>query len=709
MKNILSIFAVLVNTFAFSQLDCQSQRYISEVFTDHTFDGGIQFGSDDPYGVINNQNLYLDVYQPLGDTLEKRPVIVHQFGGGYLIGWRSEPNIPVFADKYTKRGFVFISIDYRIGFNVADSGSAERAVYRGIVDFKAALRYIVDNADTYGIDTNQIFLTGTSAGSISAMGQTYMDENDRPSSTFGTLLEPTDLGCIDCTGNNNHSNSEVAIKGIISNWGAVVDTSVINPNIDPKDSVPLISFHGTADNAVFYVEGSPFSVPYFPNMQGSFLIHKRMDNLGIKNKLVPLVGFGHEPQLLNPDITDTIVIYGSQFIYEIMQGKISKIIGDSTVCLNDENTYSVPYAQGSTYCWNISNGTILNENNNTITIKWNTIGNQYIEVNELTKIEVNKYRKLNVDVVSAPNVVVNYSSNDGFFEFTSNTISNANYFWSFGDSTNSNIQNPSHQYNDTGNYTVVLNVNDDYCSVFDTTEIISDICPQANFTIFVDDSFAFITNNSQFYDNIHYNFGDGNYSNNEINTITYENEGIYTIQQIIYNDFCIDTFEQTVEIVFCAKADFNFTNNDLNVSFINTSFNNVASFWNFGDGSTNGTENPNHNYLYSGNYDVQLIVYSNELCSDTIIKTIYVAKDTSTSIIEQNKYDYSIYPNPSSGLVYIKNIDIKNIKVLNIFGSVVDDIVFDKYIDFTKKESGIYFIVINNGYNNKVYKLIISK
>ena len=89
--------------------------------------------------------------------------------------------------------FVFVSIDYRIGFNPLESASAERAVYRGILDLRASLRFLMDNADTYGIDTSNIFLTGTSAGSISALGQTFMVEADRPASTFGTFLEPADL------------------------------------------------------------------------------------------------------------------------------------------------------------------------------------------------------------------------------------------------------------------------------------------------------------------------------------------------------------------------------------------------------------------------------------------------------------------------------------------------------------------------------------
>ena len=116
--------------------------------------------------LLNNQNLFLDIVAPAGDTLEKRPLVLHQFGGGFLIGWRTKPVIPQMAEMYAKRGFVFATIDYRLGFNPLDGQSAERAVYRASQDLRAALRFLVDNADLYGIDTSAIFLTRTSAGCL---------------------------------------------------------------------------------------------------------------------------------------------------------------------------------------------------------------------------------------------------------------------------------------------------------------------------------------------------------------------------------------------------------------------------------------------------------------------------------------------------------------------------------------------------------------
>lgn len=715
MKLFTLFTLVIINFTIYGQTNCESQRYLTEVFSDHTFDGAIQYGAADPYGLVGNQNLLLDVYQPLGDTLTKRPVVIHKFGGAYLIGWRSQPNIPNFADEYTKRGFVFISIDYRIGFNPLDGNSAERAVYRGILDLKAALRFIMDNADTYGIDTNNIFLTGTSAGAISSMGQSFMLDSDRPASTYGSTLEPANLGCSDCSGNNNYNNKRVQVQGIINNWGAVIDTSIIDLALDPKDNVPVISFHGTADNAVFYTEGSPFNAPMFPNMQGSFLIHKRLENQGIKNKLVPLVGEGHEPQLLNPDITDTILKYAAPFLYEIMQGEITPILGDPTVCLDDIESYSISFTDGSRYCWNITNGIILSQNENNITVQWNSVGNQLLSVNEITYLDVNKKRDLEIEVLNNHPASINYSSYDGLFDFSANFVNNVNYQWDFGDGNIGAQQNVTNQYIDTGHFEVRVEISNEYCSSFDTITIVSDICPVAGFSINSSDSSIAITNNAQFYNSIHYSFGDGNYTNSESNTHTYLSEGTYTVQQIIYNDFCIDTFEMQVEIKYCVVADFDFLPNGLSVNFTNNSSNEIASFWNFGDGSTNGTTNPQHNFSIPGTYQIKLIVYNEDLCSDTLIKEIIVEEkidtgSTGVSILELERDKRMWYPNPTNGLIYLnqKLVNINLIKVVDVLGKSINIKINNNIIDLSRFEKGIYFIELKINNKRHLEKVILN-
>lgn len=379
------LFLFLSTTTAYAQ-DCNSQRYLSEVFPDVTVTSSIQFGAADPYGIIGSQNLLLDFYAPSGDVLEKRPLIIYAFGGGFLIGTRFQPPIPQFCAHFARLGYVVAAIDYRIGFNTASTGSAERAVYRGVQDLRAAMRYLAQFSADLGIDTTNIFLTGSSAGCFSALHSTFMTDAQRPQGTYGILLEPNDMGCSNCSGNNYLNNREIRPKGIINNWGAILDTALISPTA--FDNVPVISFHGTEDLIVPYNSGSPFSYPLFPVVQGSVPIHQRLNNLGITNQFVSLTGEGHEPWLLNAALLDTVYRHSAPFLYDIMRPQTSAITGDALVAVGTIHTYSVNGQLGSEFCWEVTNGTIVSQNLNTIDILWSNVGTGTLSVTEVSCIDV---------------------------------------------------------------------------------------------------------------------------------------------------------------------------------------------------------------------------------------------------------------------------------------------------------------------------------
>lgn len=641
----------------FAQLSCNSGRYYSEVFSSVTQTSNIRFGASDPYGIVNNQDLYLDIFEPSGDTLEKRPLILHQFGGGFLIGWRTEPVIPEMAEMYAKRGFVFATIDYRLGFNVLDGQSAERAVYRAAQDLRAALRFLVDNADVYGIDTSAIFLTGTSAGCLSAFVSTYMNEADRVDipSTYGILLEPQDLGCANCSGNNNFNNQEVKIHGIINNWGAVLDTAYIDILNDPADNVPVISFHGTNDLIVPYVEGNAFSLPIFPSVQGSYLIHQRLDHLGVKNKLFPLDGLGHEPQLLQLQtwVTDTIISQGSRFLYEILYGDSIEITGDRQLCVGDTASFSLDAHLGSRYCWNITGGNIISQNHNEISIYFPSSGSYILEAVELDKRQVSKQSQVLIEVNQSANPILQFTSNDGLFVFACPNSGNS-YYWDFGDNSNATGPTVQHQYSDTGFYLVELRLSDAYCTTRTDTLIESSICPEASFQILQNDSSFQFVNTSLFSNEALWIDSEGSLSNSYDFSYWYEEEGTYGLSLIVSNDFCSDTLTENIQVNFCSEADFDFVSNGLQVQFQAAAYNAYFYAWDFGDTQISSLENPVHNYLLPGLYEVQLITTSILSCSDTITKTIVV--DLENSLADGKDLDLQIYPNPLSEVLHIQGL-----------------------------------------------------
>ena len=126
--------------------------------------------------------LELDVFQPSGDTVSERPLIIYLHTGtfapiirnGNATGNRSiDYATQVFCNQYAARGYVVANTEYRAGWNPALPTEPERAAslmkaaYRGIQDVKAAIRYMrmdYENGNTYGIDTSRIIIVGQGTG-----------------------------------------------------------------------------------------------------------------------------------------------------------------------------------------------------------------------------------------------------------------------------------------------------------------------------------------------------------------------------------------------------------------------------------------------------------------------------------------------------------------------------------------------------------------
>ena len=77
-----------------------------------------------------------------------------------------------------------------------------------------------------------------------------------------------------------------------------------------------------------------------------------------------------------------------------------------------------------------------------------------------------------------------------------------------------------------------------------------------------------------------------------------------------------------------------------NIDFTNQSTSpiNTTYFWDFGDGNTSNQNNPTHQYLLPGIYNITLISSSLNACnlSDTITKQVYILSNSSTNIQEIN-------------------------------------------------------------------------
>lgn len=286
----LQILIFLLFTIGFNQ-----NRYIDEVFENYNKIENVVYGNapDLPFWFLVESNtvdidLDMDIYYPENDSVVNRPVIVVAHGGAFYSGDNNLDDVTALSISAAKRGYVVANINYRLGLNILDGSSGERAVYRAMQDGSAAIRYLREFHDEYGIDPEKVFMWGTSAGAFISLQLAYTNDNDRPNSTYGGFGIP-DLGCLDCEGNNYIQNSRP--NAIVSCWGAMGNLEWIDEN----DFVPSIMFHGTADPVVPFGAGLPFTLMItLPFVYGSGAIADYLDEYEIPNILVAEEGQLHE-------------------------------------------------------------------------------------------------------------------------------------------------------------------------------------------------------------------------------------------------------------------------------------------------------------------------------------------------------------------------------------------------------------------------------
>lgn len=388
MKRILMSALFLCAFLAGKAQECSSERYLSNIFQSSVSQDvvyGVSPALTAVYVAENvtvSQSMTMDVFFPVGDQLPKRPAVILAYGGGYLFGTKEDEDVWATCDSLAKKGYVTASINYRMNLNAVDPASAVRAIYRAAQDFSSAIRYVKEYSDTYGIDTNYLFVGGVSAGGFSAMHAVFLDDSERPTETFqsGLFGVNPDLGCINCAGNSYYHTTDV--RGIINLWGALMDTSYIQQD----EIVPMTLFHGSNDLIVPYDYGFPFTALFLmPEVFGSVNIAERVNNLGGNAELNIFQGVGHNIWGVNVNnqlvggptehwtpITDSII----SFLYENIRPQAVTIQTD-LVCEGQPTQLlaSVVPINGRA-CWSVEGGTIVSANadSSEVTVVWSAAG-----------------------------------------------------------------------------------------------------------------------------------------------------------------------------------------------------------------------------------------------------------------------------------------------------------------------------------------------
>ena len=255
------------------------RRYAEPVFDEVNTIEGIPYSSAVKEGDTEPTTLYLDFYEPVGDTLSKRPLVITVFGGAFVAGSRDFADMQAYCTRLAQHGYVAASIDYRLlSIWNLNQTSLIRDAYMASQDVSSAIRFLKFHSEEYGIDTDRIFLLGNSAGSIAILCELFMNEDERPAETF----ESPDLGSMHSSGYDEYADVSPAVAGAIPHWGGVMDLDVISK----EEYVPLCMIHGTDDNTVPYDSGYCYAgvLPnVMPYMYGSQAIANHLDEMHISD------------------------------------------------------------------------------------------------------------------------------------------------------------------------------------------------------------------------------------------------------------------------------------------------------------------------------------------------------------------------------------------------------------------------------------------
>lgn len=309
-KSLLLLFTLAVSLVAQSQINCDGNRYQASIFTEVNTQSNIVYGNNTSFANVA-QNLNFDFYEPQGDVVAERPLLILAHGGSFIFGNKTDAYMVSMCTRLAKMGYAVASIQYRLGYNVfaADSVQIYNACLLAVQDMKAAVRFFrksYTEGNPYKISNDYIFAGGVSAGAVAAVQMAYLDKVEE----VPAVINLSALGGLEGASGNAGFSSKVA--GVINLCGAVGRLAWIE-----GEDVPIVSMHGTTDNVVPY--GTDFY--YLVNnpiikLNGSGSIHDYVAGSNMIEDLKTWPGVGHTPFIDNPAYMDSVLAFVPPFLAE---------------------------------------------------------------------------------------------------------------------------------------------------------------------------------------------------------------------------------------------------------------------------------------------------------------------------------------------------------------------------------------------------------
>lgn len=227
------------------------------------------------YKKTKDKELKLDIWLPSKNKSDT-PLVFFCHGGGWISGFRNQPNNVSWCKYLASKGFAVASIDYRYGY--------KNTMEDILLDYTDALNYVRENSKKLYVNKNNIVLMGLSAGGhLSLLYSTYHTFNNSKNEMSGikgvvAYYSPTDLNDIFISENKSlfaRFATNQTLKGIaapkVEVYSYYSPITWVNENM-----VPCLVVHGKLDNTVPFKSSVKFVTKLKEfNIKHTFLVHKK--------------------------------------------------------------------------------------------------------------------------------------------------------------------------------------------------------------------------------------------------------------------------------------------------------------------------------------------------------------------------------------------------------------------------------------------------
>ncbi len=286
------------------------------------------------YGVNSTTNI-ARVYTPAGDVNTCRPVIIWAHGGGFTTGSYLEQKTTDMMTQFARKGYIAITMRYRLWPSTpSNTQQYQEALIRGVQDMVAAIRFVRANANTFGADTSQIFVGGSSAGAIIANHTAYMDESE----AFATALA-NQGGNYNVSTLTANLSQPYNVAGCVTQAGSLWDLNFLT-----GETIPFGAVHNTSDATVPHITGG-----------GSQQIFNQLQSQNVKSFLKLTYSPGLHTPFPAPNTYSLYVDTFNAASYTQLYAML-KHNGASSVTVNSTTLTASP--SGLAYQWYLNNTAI---------------------------------------------------------------------------------------------------------------------------------------------------------------------------------------------------------------------------------------------------------------------------------------------------------------------------------------------------------------